>query len=158
MAAAVGVWLLIKLKASPSALCVLLLARLLYPGATVGGHYAPTRRVGLDYRDLEGTLKATGKTGSTHKPAHTRVYIRVRCPDPVVPTGLWPLPSLMYPSLAMFCAMHEQELGGVMHRFDKDGDGTVDVVEFTKAFFKMGFDERTKRTKERRDTEAVSGG
>lgn len=52
--------------------------------------------------------------------------------------------------------MQTQELGGVMHRFDKDGDGTVDVVEFTKAFFKMGFDERTKRTKERRDTEAVS--
>ena len=48
-----------------------------------------------------------------------------------------------------------QELGAVMNRFDKDEDGTVDVVEFTKMFFKMGFDERTKRTKERRDAEAV---
>lgn len=48
-----------------------------------------------------------------------------------------------------------QELGGVMHRFDKDGDGTVDVVEFTKTFFKMGFDERAKRAKEKREAEAV---
>ncbi|CAM9575911.1 unnamed protein product, partial [Laminaria digitata] len=47
------------------------------------------------------------------------------------------------------------ELGAVMKRFDKDEDGTVDVVEFTKMFFKMGFEERTKRTKERRDAEAV---
>ncbi|CAM9433698.1 unnamed protein product [Scytosiphon promiscuus] len=46
------------------------------------------------------------------------------------------------------------ELGGVMHRFDKDGDGTVDVVEFTKTFFKMGFDEREKRARERREAEA----
>lgn len=43
-----------------------------------------------------------------------------------------------------------------MHRYDRDEDGTVDVVEFTKAFFKMGFDERTRRTKERRAAEAVS--
>lgn len=42
-----------------------------------------------------------------------------------------------------------------MHRFDKDGDGKVNVVEFTKLFFKMGFDERTRQTKERRDAEAV---
>lgn len=42
-----------------------------------------------------------------------------------------------------------------MHRFDKDEDGTVDVVEFTKAFFKLGFEERTRRTKERRNAEAV---
>eukprot|EP00752_Nemacystus_decipiens_P018201 g16330.t1 len=46
------------------------------------------------------------------------------------------------------------ELGGVMHRFDKDDDGTVDVVEFTKTFFKMGFDERAKRTREKREAEA----
>lgn len=45
-----------------------------------------------------------------------------------------------------------------MHRFDKDGDGTVDVVEFTKTFFKMGFDERARRTKEKREIEAVSNG
>lgn len=42
-----------------------------------------------------------------------------------------------------------------MHRFDKDGDGTVDVVEFTKMFFKMGFDERARRAKEKREAEAV---
>lgn len=42
-----------------------------------------------------------------------------------------------------------------MHRFDKDGDGAVDVVEFTKAFFKLGFEERTRRTKERRTVAAV---
>lgn len=42
-----------------------------------------------------------------------------------------------------------------MHRFDKDGDGTVDVVEFTKTFFKMGFNERTRRAKKKRDAEAV---
>lgn len=42
-----------------------------------------------------------------------------------------------------------------MHHFDKDGDGTVDEVEFTKAFFKMGFDERTKRNKQRRNADAV---
>lgn len=46
----------------------------------------------------------------------------------------------------------------MMHRFDKDGDGTVDVVEFTKTFFKMGFDERARRTKEKREIEAVSNG
>ncbi|CAM9515707.1 unnamed protein product [Ectocarpus fasciculatus] len=46
------------------------------------------------------------------------------------------------------------ELGGVMHRFDKDDDGTVDVVEFTKTFFKMGFDERNRRTKKKREAEA----
>lgn len=42
-----------------------------------------------------------------------------------------------------------------MHRFDKDDDGTVDVVEFTKTFFKMGFDERNRRTKKKREAEAV---
>ena len=52
----------------------------------------------------------------------------------------------------------QQELGAVMNQFDKDEDGTVDVVEFTKMFFKMGFEERTKRTKERRDAEAVRTG
>lgn len=45
-----------------------------------------------------------------------------------------------------------------MHRFDKDEDGTVDVVEFTKTFFKMGFDERDKRARARRGAEAVSSG
>lgn len=45
-----------------------------------------------------------------------------------------------------------------MHRFDKDGDGTVDVVEFTKTFFKIGFDERARRAKEKRDAEAVRSG
>lgn len=49
--------------------------------------------------------------------------------------------------------MCKQELGGVMHRFDKDGDGTVDIVEFTKTFFKLGFDERSRRTRERRKAE-----
>lgn len=45
-----------------------------------------------------------------------------------------------------------------MHRFDKDGDGTVDVVEFTKTFFKMGFDERARRAKDKREAEAVRSG
>jgi len=45
-----------------------------------------------------------------------------------------------------------------MHRFDKDGDGTVDVVEFTKTFFKMGFDERDRRAKAKREAEAVREG
>lgn len=57
------------------------------------------------------------------------------------------------PSLPACCPL--QELGGVMHRFDKDDDGTVDVVEFTKTFFKMGFDERNRRTRKKREAEAV---
>lgn len=61
-------------------------------------------------------------------------------------------------TLCIFGRWLSQELGGVMHRFDKDGDGTVDVVEFTKTFFKMGFDERARRTKEKREAEAVSSG
>jgi EF hand len=39
------------------------------------------------------------------------------------------------------------ELGAIMHLFDKDGDGTVNGAEFSKAFFKLGFTERTRRRK-----------
>ncbi|CAN0063989.1 unnamed protein product, partial [Discosporangium mesarthrocarpum] len=42
-----------------------------------------------------------------------------------------------------------------MHQFDNNDDGTVDVVEFTKTFFKMGFEERGRRTKERREADAA---
>lgn len=42
-----------------------------------------------------------------------------------------------------------------MPHFDTDGDGAVDVVKFTKAFFKMGFEERTAANRRRREAEAV---
>ncbi|KAG5187695.1 hypothetical protein JKP88DRAFT_253942 [Tribonema minus] len=40
-----------------------------------------------------------------------------------------------------------RELGALMRHFNVSGDGTVNCVEFTKTFFRLGFDERAKRRK-----------
>jgi Ca2+-binding EF-hand superfamily protein len=37
-----------------------------------------------------------------------------------------------------------QELGALMNFFDRDGDGMINCAEFLVAFFRMGFEERTK--------------
>jgi Ca2+-binding EF-hand superfamily protein len=47
------------------------------------------------------------------------------------------------------------ELGAIIVYFDKDGDGTVDTVEFINEFFKLGKSERQKFAMHRKDDEAV---
>jgi len=47
------------------------------------------------------------------------------------------------------------ELGAIIIYFDKDGDGTVDTVEFINEFFKLGHGERLKFAMHRKDDEAT---
>ena len=44
-----------------------------------------------------------------------------------------------------------QELGALMNFFDRDGDGMINCAEFLVAFFRMGFEERTKFVRNERE-------
>ena len=46
-----------------------------------------------------------------------------------------------------------QQLGALMRKFDKDGDGTVDCSEFLIAFFKTGFEQKRAREHARKTAE-----
>ena len=47
-----------------------------------------------------------------------------------------------------------QELGALMNFFDRDGDGMINCAEFLVAFFRMGFEERTKFVRNEREKKA----
>lgn len=59
------------------------------------------------------------------------------------------------PSSFWHLTLPSQELSGVVRPFDTDEDGTVNVAKFSKAFFKMGVEGRSRASKERREVEAV---
>jgi Ca2+-binding EF-hand superfamily protein len=46
--------------------------------------------------------------------------------------------------------LNSKELGALMNYFDRDGDGCVNCAEFLVAFFRMGFEERTKHVRAER--------